>query len=269
MVDLDNIPFLPSDNYTKGREGEKVDRVIIHDTEGSYQASLDWLRRPNGNSSTSYMISEDGSQVAQLVKDEDGAWHCGNYGWNMRSIGIEMAGYADQRNGPYSDGLYRTTARLTAKMCKKFGIVPGFLVTIFGHQHVPDQLPPAHHDPGPYFDWNKFMSMVQEEMGQPVPTPPPTYPPGYFPETKQYVVNVVPVDGLDYYIGFLDYWTTNGGLSEFGYPLDGAQIGTAETGSKMVYQDFERARLEYHLDNNQIFRGRVGAEAKAAGFPRP
>jgi hypothetical protein len=50
---------------------------------------------------------------------------------------------------------------------------------------------------------------------------------------------------------FLDYWRANGGLAQFGYPISEEQIDWFIGGPSTNYrvQYFERARLEYHPEN--------------------
>jgi len=69
---------------------------------------------------------------------------------------------------------------------------------------------------------------------------------------------------------FLEYWRDNGGLAVFGYPI------TAQSGAPLA-QAFERARFEYHPENQapyDVLLGRLGVEALQAqgrdwqAFPR-
>ncbi len=64
----------------------------------------------------------------------------------------------------------------------------------------------------------------------------------YFTETGHNVTNI-----------FLDYWTRNGGLDSFGFPL-----GEAFTRDGTTYQWFQRARFEYR--NNKLQLGLIGTE---------
>jgi hypothetical protein len=49
--------------------------------------------------------------------------------------------------------------------------------------------------------------------------------------------------------GFLAYWTANGGLPQFGYPITEEIAETLEDGKSYTVQYFERARFEYHPEN--------------------
>jgi hypothetical protein len=49
--------------------------------------------------------------------------------------------------------------------------------------------------------------------------------------------------------GFLVYWTANGGLPQFGYPITEEFAETLEDGKSYTVQYFERARFEWHPEN--------------------
>jgi hypothetical protein len=82
---------------------------------------------------------------------------------------------------------------------------------------------------------------------------PPAQPvPGevYFAETEH---NISP--------RFLDYWQTHGGLAQFGYPITEERYDILEDGKTYQTQYFERARLEYHPENDppyDILSGQFG-----------
>lgn len=179
------------------RDGYKVDRLIIHTTEGSYASSVSWLARtptpPDEGSSAHYVVSEDGSQATQLVDLVNNAWHCGNQIWNKKSVGIENSGYASK--GGFSDGLYRTSAKIAAYVCKKFSIVPVHGQTVFAHNDVPQDPANWHTDPGPLWDWTKYMAYIQEELNKLMNTIPPALAPNIGPGMTGYLNNhgLVPV----------------------------------------------------------------------------
>ena len=64
----------------------------------------------------------------------------------------------------------------------------------------------------------------------------------YFPETGHNVEG-----------SFLAYWTANGGLAQFGYPITEEIIETLEDGKPYTVQYFERARFEHHPENAPPF----------------
>src|SRR6478672_5877623 len=82
----------------------------------------------------------------------------------------------------------------------------------------------------------------------------------YFPETGKTVNDP-----------FLSYWTGHGGLSQQGYPITDAynEVNDAD-GKTYLTQYFERARFEYHPENNdpkfQVLLGLLGKEALTAKY---
>src|SRR5947208_1157501 len=111
--------------FNIGRQGSKIDMIIIHSTEGGYRQSIDWLCNPNrgaDGTSAHYIIKEDGQEITQLVDDANTAWHAGNWGYNIRSIGIEHTWVSRRKQGNNwvapdpmpSNDLYQAGAALTA-----------------------------------------------------------------------------------------------------------------------------------------------------------
>jgi hypothetical protein len=61
--------------------------------------------------------------------------------------------------------------------------------------------------------------------------------------------------------GFLQYWSANGGLAQFGYPITEEITETLEDGKTYTVQYFERARFEHHPQNSppyDILLGQFG-----------
>ena len=105
---------------------------------------------------------DQGGDVVEVVPPESRAWHA--TGANTHSIGIEHTGKVDDPS-VWTDTLYRASAQLSAGLAAKFNIPikhttdykgSGFLA----HSDVPQKNP--HHDPGPHFDWDKYIKLVQE-----------------------------------------------------------------------------------------------------------
>ena len=58
---------------------------------------------------------------------------------------------------------------------------------------------------------------------------------------------------------FRTYWETRGGLAQFGFPISEVFNETLEDGNTYQVQYFERARFEYHPENNDTpVRGAAG-----------
>lgn len=80
-----------SRNYTAGRGGTSIDRIVVHYTGTSASAhnNLLYFSRSSAAASAHYFIDKDGT-IRQSVKESDRAWHAGNWAMNCRSIGIEV-----------------------------------------------------------------------------------------------------------------------------------------------------------------------------------
>ena len=170
------------DNYTPANRGKGDIRwIVIHDIEGTAEAAIAWFQNPAARASAHYVIAYDGT-VYQMVREKDIAWHAGNWEYNKRAIGIELAGYADKNM--YTEEEYHACAKLVAYLAKKYGIPivhpegiapadPEEGAGIIGHSQVPDPQDPSqgggrsHHcDPGKYWNWTKFIGLVKHYYSQ-------------------------------------------------------------------------------------------------------
>ena len=126
------VPTSCVNKCTAGRGGNTVEFVVIHDTEGGWDASVSTLQNDPGKS-VQYIVGTDG-RVAQFIHETDTAWHAGNFYYNERSVGIEHVGYA---NKPYPEAQYAASAKLVSYLTGKFG-VPKTRDHIIGHDQVPN-----------------------------------------------------------------------------------------------------------------------------------
>jgi N-acetyl-anhydromuramyl-L-alanine amidase AmpD len=165
-----------SANYTTESRPvtERIDMVVIHVTQGSYAGTISWFRNSAAGASAHYVVRSSDGQVTQMVREKDVAWHAGNRTVNHESIGIEHEGYIDDCSW-FTDAMYQSSAALTASLVRKYGI-PVDRDHIIGHSEVPDPFNPGqfggadhHRDPGPCWDWDKYMALVRAL----VPTDPP------------------------------------------------------------------------------------------------
>ncbi|MGN6676085.1 MAG: hypothetical protein ACTHMA_22555 [Thermomicrobiales bacterium] len=75
-----------------------------------------------------------------------------------------------------------------------------------------------------------------------------------------------PQTGHNVYGPFYQYWTMNGGLAQFGLPLSEPFNQTLENGQQYLVQYFERARFEYHAENQppyDVLLGQFGRRVYA------
>jgi hypothetical protein len=142
--------------------GLGVDYIVIHDTELAYDATVAEFQNPLAYVSAHYVTRSADGQVTQMVPTSDVAWHAGNWYVNSHSVGIENEGFATDPSY-FTDALYSSLARLTRYVADTYG-TPLDRLHLIGHDQVPG--PTAvyqagmHWDPGPYFDWARFMRLV-------------------------------------------------------------------------------------------------------------
>ncbi|HEY0454721.1 peptidoglycan recognition family protein, partial [Actinophytocola sp.] len=142
-------------------ESQKINYIVIHDTEGSYDTTLRLVQDPTYVSWQYTLRSADG-HVAQHVKAKDVAWQAGNWYVNSKSIGLEHEGFA-AKGAWYTEALYRSSAKLVRYLAEKYRI-PLDRQHIIGHDNVPGTIPSTvagmHWDPGPYWDWAHYFELL-------------------------------------------------------------------------------------------------------------
>jgi N-acetyl-anhydromuramyl-L-alanine amidase AmpD len=126
------FPTSCANKCNASRGGAAVEYVLVHDTEGGWNASVATLQNDPGKS-VQYIIDVDG-RVGQFVSEETLAWHCGNSHYNARSIGIEHVGYSTK---PYPEAEYAASAKLVEHLTTKYKI-PRDRAHIIGHDQVPN-----------------------------------------------------------------------------------------------------------------------------------
>ena len=144
----------PACDYTNAsRTGAEF--VIIHTCEGSFSGCWGWLVGCH-DVSAHYVVSTAG-EVVQCVENEDTAWHVGCL--NARSIGIEHEGSATRPEN-FTDAMYCASSQLTRWICDNFG-VPCDRDHVIGHNEANELYCHGDHwDPGPGWDWAKYMDWV-------------------------------------------------------------------------------------------------------------
>lgn len=113
-----------------------VDKIIIHHwgAEGqTFEGVCSWFANPSCQTSAHYVV--EGGRVACLVNLSDTAYHAGDWGANLTSIGIEA-------RPEMSDADLETVCELVAYLYKVYGELP-----IYGHK---DFSPTAC--PGKYYN---------------------------------------------------------------------------------------------------------------------
>jgi N-acetyl-anhydromuramyl-L-alanine amidase AmpD len=129
---------VPASNYTVGRDGSRVELIVDHWTVVMFEGAIRRFLNPASILSAHYVIGSDG-RIAQLVSEDDTAYHAGAFSVNQRSIGIEHeAGPAM----PPSDALYAASARLHADIASRYGLALEVGTTVLPHHAiVPTECP--------------------------------------------------------------------------------------------------------------------------------
>ncbi|WP_239513668.1 N-acetylmuramoyl-L-alanine amidase [Streptosporangium sp. 'caverna'] len=147
------------DRYDKPR---KIDYIVIHDGETSYNVMTRLAKNPSYLSWHFTLRSSDG-HIAQHLRANDIGWHAGNWYVNSRSIGLEHEGYLAKGGAWYTEAMYLASARLVSYLAKKYD-VPLNRAHIIGHDNVPGTTPETvggmHEDPGPYWNWSHYFDLL-------------------------------------------------------------------------------------------------------------
>ena len=126
------FPTPQANKWTPGRGAGPIDRIVIHDTEGGWDASVATLQN-DGGKSVQYIVGQDG-RVGQFVHEGDTAWHAGNWFYNQKSVGIEHVGYYTQS---YPEAEYAASAELVKYLTTKYNIAKD-RAHIIGHDQIPN-----------------------------------------------------------------------------------------------------------------------------------
>jgi N-acetyl-anhydromuramyl-L-alanine amidase AmpD len=119
-----NIEFLGSPNLTPGRNGHDLVTepryVVIHTMVGTIASANARFQQASQEVSAHYGIGLDG-RIVQWVREEDAAWHAGNFEVNLDSVGIEHED-GGAFDSPRPDALYRASAELVRDICQRYGM---------------------------------------------------------------------------------------------------------------------------------------------------
>ena len=161
---------------------------VIHDMEGYYLTTISYMQQSGTQVSIHYCVNSlvngsDGThsennpndhpagEISQLVREQYWAWHvlC----WNRYTFGTEHEGFVSSPVW-YSEAMYQASAGLQRHLCDVWGI-PKDRNHIIGHNEWQnpawtswmaanwpsiDTTCNTHTDPGQYWDWNHFMTLI-------------------------------------------------------------------------------------------------------------
>lgn len=130
------------------------DYIVVHTMQGYYGGSISWFQNPDANVSAHFVIRSEDGEITQMVHLADRAWHVGNN--NAYAIGIEHEGFIDDAEW-LTWAMYAESARL-ARWIADDRDIPIDRDHIVGHV----ELPGTHTDPGPLWDWDLYMALVED-----------------------------------------------------------------------------------------------------------
>ncbi|MBK7579676.1 MAG: N-acetylmuramoyl-L-alanine amidase [Myxococcales bacterium] len=169
-----------TDNRPDGNAS--VDTILVHDTEGGWNASVATLQFDAGKS-VHYIIDADGSRWGQFIPETYTGWHAGNWCYNKHSIGIEHVGFVSNKDG-YATALYQKSAEMVLNIKTRWPTLILDRDHVVGHYQVPNGTkiaecgPPcsdgldacekntsyggaSHHtDPGYQWQWCQYMELL-------------------------------------------------------------------------------------------------------------
>ncbi|WP_224247617.1 golvesin C-terminal-like domain-containing protein [Hyalangium gracile] len=174
----------PSPNYNARPAGTNISMIVIHTCEGNYSGCWSWLTNSAAGASAHYVVNESGSEITQLVRESNRAWHvaasyscslngskdCGLNGVSVNhfSVGIEHGGFASQSSFPA--GQIDASAKLSCNISKD-QVITRDSYHIVAHGRLQ---PSNRTDPGPNWPWSSYISKVNSYCGTGGGTPTPT-----------------------------------------------------------------------------------------------
>ena len=181
-----------SQNYTKGRKGEKPIIIVNHITEGYAMGSISWLCNPKSQASAHFVVTRLG-KIYQLVDIQNTAWCNGTQSSskykkyyykrstnpiirdkvinaNLFTISIEHEGFSYQEGeGALTDAQYKATLWLHGYIIDTVKRLYGYDISIdrehiIGHYEVAPKEKPSC--PGKYFPWDRLIEDLKEMKGR-------------------------------------------------------------------------------------------------------
>jgi hypothetical protein len=146
-----------SSNYSDySRSTSDVRYIVVHTVQGSYAGCISWFQNSTASVSAHYVVRSSDGQVTQMVREQDVAWHAGNWDYNLASVGIEHEGYVDAPSTWYTDAMFAGSGALSADIAARNSI-PISRSYIIGHNEVPGA---THTDPGSGWDWDAYLDAI-------------------------------------------------------------------------------------------------------------
>ena len=107
-------------NYTKGRT-DTIHGIVIHHAASTSLDSIGQVFSQYGRGGSAH-YGVGGSQIHQYVREEDTAWHCGDWAGNSCTIGIETTNSTGAPTWQVAEDTFNTLVKLVADIAKRNGL---------------------------------------------------------------------------------------------------------------------------------------------------
>lgn len=107
-------------NYTAGRQ-DTIHGIVIHHAASTSLDSIGQVfSQPGRGGSAHYGVG--GNQIHQYVREEDTAWHCGDWAGNSCTVGIETTNSTGAPTWQVAEDTFNTLVKLVADIAKRNGL---------------------------------------------------------------------------------------------------------------------------------------------------
>lgn len=136
-------------NYTRGRQGNAVRKVVVHYTATGASAhnNLLYFSRSKADASAHYFIDKDGT-LRQNVREADTAWQADNWPMNLMSVGIEVVSAGED----FTEAQITALAALVGELMARYRLSAPDVIR---HYDVTRK-----HCPPPYVDAGKWAARI-------------------------------------------------------------------------------------------------------------
>jgi N-acetyl-anhydromuramyl-L-alanine amidase AmpD len=155
--------------YGSSRGGFAVDTIVLHTTESTTTSALGWFASKDAHVSAHFVVAPDG-KVYECVPVGFPAWHAGNYGVNLASVGIECVGHCAEPD-MWTPALVESLVSTIVDLCQQFPKIVPDRNHIIGHAEVPDPTRAGHFggkgghtDPGVLINWEYIIGETQRRL---------------------------------------------------------------------------------------------------------
>ena len=122
-------------NYTSGRQGSKINKIICHHAATtSFDGIGATFKNRTRGASAHYGVGRN-SNVDKYVNESDIAWHAGNWDANRTSVGIENVNSSGSPKWDIDPKTVDTLVELLCDIAKRHDLLPLKVgVNLFGHK---------------------------------------------------------------------------------------------------------------------------------------